>query len=103
MNLASAGQRRGAAAVEFALVLPLLLVLTVAAVDFARVYHYSQIVTDCARTGAMFASNPDVADPSPYETAEEAALAGAASLKPAPTVEIAQGTDSTGNLYAEVS
>ena len=47
---------RGAAAVEFAIVLPLLLTLTFAAVDFGRVIHAYLIVSNAARCGAEYGS-----------------------------------------------
>jgi Flp pilus assembly protein TadG len=49
-------RRRGAAAVEFALLLPFLCFAFVAAVDFARVFYYSIAVTNCARNGALYGS-----------------------------------------------
>jgi Flp pilus assembly protein TadG len=54
--LASRQKRRGAAAVEFALLLPLLCFLFVGTVDFCRVYYYSITVSNCARNGALFGS-----------------------------------------------
>lgn len=53
---ASRRNRRGAAAVEFALLLPLLCFLFVGTVDFCRVFYYSITVSNCARNGALFGS-----------------------------------------------
>jgi Flp pilus assembly protein TadG len=78
--------RAGAAIAELAMALPILLVVFAFTVDFARVYYFTQIVSDCARNGAMYASHPDLRELSPYETAEQAALAGADNLSPKPTV-----------------
>jgi Flp pilus assembly protein TadG len=47
---------RGAAAVEMALVLPLVLLLTFAAVDFGRVVHAFLVVSNAARCGAEYGS-----------------------------------------------
>ncbi len=47
-------RRRGLAAVEFALLLPLLAFLFVITVDYARVFYYSLTVTNCARSGAIY-------------------------------------------------
>lgn len=49
-------RRRGVAAVEFALLLPLLCFLFVVAVDFARVFYMSLTVANCARIGAVYGS-----------------------------------------------
>jgi len=58
--------RRGAAAAELAVVLPLLVFLFVAVVDFGRVYYYALTVTNCARNGALYASDPQHQADSPY-------------------------------------
>lgn len=94
--------RDGAAAVELALVLPFLLFLMAAGVDFARVYHCSQAVDRCAQTAAMYASNPDLANNSPYESVTDAALAGE-TLDPAPSIAFQEGTDAAGNLYVQAT
>lgn len=47
--------RRGVAAVECALLLPLLGFAFVATVDFCRVFYYSVTVSNCARNGAVYA------------------------------------------------
>jgi Flp pilus assembly protein TadG len=48
--------RRGVAAVEFAVLLPLLCFAFVVAVDFCRVFYYSVTVSNCARNGALYGS-----------------------------------------------
>lgn len=95
--------RLGAAAVEFALLFPLLLIMFLVAVDFARIYRCTQIVADSARMGAMYLSNPDLSDKTPYATVQEAALACASNLSPPPTVTSRDGTDARGNRYYEVT
>ena len=52
MNAASAKQRPGIAATEFAVALPILMLLALACADFGRVMHHYQIVSNAARTGA---------------------------------------------------
>lgn len=96
-------RRRGAACVEMALVAPLLTFLFVIAVDFARVFHHTQLLASCARNGALFQCDPLTASESPYKSAEEAAQADAASLTPAPKVAVANGTDTQGHNYVEVT
>jgi Flp pilus assembly protein TadG len=101
-----AGPRRGVAAVELAVLLPLLFFLFLAVVDFARVYHYSTTLDDCARAGALYAS--EVADRrsdlSVDAAARLAALADGASLNPPLTAEqvdvsVAGGTASVTVHY----
>lgn len=49
---------RGAALVEFALTLPLLLVVIAGIVDFAFLFQRYEVVTNAAREGARIASTP---------------------------------------------
>jgi Flp pilus assembly protein TadG len=83
--------------------LPLLVFLFVITVDFARVYYFSLTLQNCARAGAMYASDPGVANESPFASTEEAALSDATNLSPAPTITQTSGTDASGRLYVEVS
>ncbi|MFN4260920.1 MAG: TadE/TadG family type IV pilus assembly protein [Gemmataceae bacterium] len=96
-------QRRAAAAVEMAVTLPLLTFLFVAGVDFARVYFSALTVMNCARNGALHASDPFNAASTPYADVEEAALADAGNLSPTPTVSSTEGVDEDGNPYVEVT
>ncbi len=55
----SRSSRRGAAALEFALILPLLITIVLGCVDFGRFAHVYITVTNATRAGAGFASfNP---------------------------------------------
>jgi hypothetical protein len=47
--------RPGQALMEFALVLPILLLLVLGVIDFGRAWHTYQVVTDAAREGARLA------------------------------------------------
>lgn len=88
-----------------ALLLPLLAFLCVIAVDFARVFYYSQTIANCARNGALYESDPYVRAEAPYSSLEEAALADAENLNdPAnrPVVTRSDGVDSEGYPYVEV-
>jgi Flp pilus assembly protein TadG len=96
-------RRRGAASVELVLVLPLLLLFFLIAMDFARLYYHYTIVTNCARNGALYGSDPAAAPESHYATLGDAALADAADLSPQPTVTSTSGTDSSKNAYIEVT
>ncbi len=95
--------RRAVAVLELAFVLPLLLIIFVAAVDFARVFYNAQIITDCARTAALFSANPDLADKTEYESAAALALACVSDLTPQPTITITRGKDSLSQEYFEAT
>jgi Flp pilus assembly protein TadG len=95
--------RRATATVELAVLLPFLVFLFVLAVDWARVFYYSVIVTNSARQGALYASDPIAQPQSPYTSVSDAALADAADLQPPPTVTTNSGFDSAGNSYVDVT
>lgn len=61
--------RRGAAAVEFAIVLPLIFLILVGAIDVGQSIHVSQVVNEASREGARQASR--------YDESSEAAVAAA--------------------------
>jgi Flp pilus assembly protein TadG len=86
-------QCRGAAAVEFAILLPLLALLLVGIVDFSRLFYHHTIITNCARNGALYASDRTAEIDSPhYNPADReasiraAARADAVGLVPEPMV-----------------
>ena len=54
---------RGAAAVEFALILPILLLLIGGIIDFGNLYYNQIIVSNAARDGARLVSANPVANP----------------------------------------
>jgi Flp pilus assembly protein TadG len=81
MRTRKAGRRPAAATVEFAVLLPFLLFLAVIATDWARLLYYTITIEACARNGAMYASDAEVAYKSPYPNVQTAALAEAPSLK----------------------
>jgi Flp pilus assembly protein TadG len=94
--------RHGAAAVELAILLPVLCFLFVAIVDFARIIYADVILTNCASAGAVYASNPNIQPLSPFYNvnpsigAQNAALAEASNLSPAPSVSVVYGSSSGG-------
>src|SRR5262245_34503854 len=94
--------RQGAAAVELAVLLPFVVFLFVIAVDFARFFYFSQVIENCARSGALYASNLTTAQ-SPYSSIEQAALSDATDLNPQPTVTSTTGNDAAGNPYVQVT
>jgi Flp pilus assembly protein TadG len=95
--------RRGTAAVELAVLLPFLAFLFVIAVDWARVFYYSVTITNCARQGALYGSDPLSATQSSYPSLQQAALADATNLNPQPTVTSSNGVDGSGNPYVAVT
>jgi Flp pilus assembly protein TadG len=62
---ARTGSERGAALVEFALILPILIALVFGIVEFSSAYHDSSLVSDATRAGGRVgsaqATNPDFA------------------------------------------
>jgi Flp pilus assembly protein TadG len=95
-------QRAGAAVVELALLLPLIVFLFVIGVDFARVFFHHITVTNAARSGAMYGAQ----DPTQAQDTigiRDAALADAKDLSPAPEVKSAVGTDELGNPCINVT
>src|SRR6516162_5702888 len=76
------GRRRGTAAVELATLLPLLLFLTMATVDFARVAYVQVTLQNCARNGALYEFNSKASLPVPscWTSLSEAVQADAGSL-----------------------
>ena len=94
--------RQGVAAVELAIVLPLIMFLLLAATDFARVFYYSITITNCARNGAIHGCDPVVASQSPFTSVQDAALADAANLNGNATVTSKTVSDESGD-YIEVT
>ncbi len=93
--------RAGAAAVELAVLLPLLSILFVIALDWARVFYATVVVDNCARNGALYAIDPYAQAKSPYASMQAAALADASNLTPQPTVTSTSGTDADGRQYMD--
>src|SRR5437588_10970556 len=96
-------RRRGAALVELSLLLPLLIFLLLAGMDYSRVFYAAVVVANCARNGALYASDPNVADRSPYDTLQDAVSADATDLAAPLQVSTTQGIDSAGYGWVEVT
>src|SRR6266568_2870404 len=95
-------RRRGAAALEMAILLPVMMFLFVAGTDYARIFSYLTVITNCASNGAAYAARSPYDAASPYANLTAAALADASGVSPQPTVSSASGTDADGNKYVEV-
>ena len=73
----TASNERGAAAVEFALVLPILLLLVLGLIEFSRLYNTQISLSNAAREGAR-----SMAIHNNQPTAKTAAIAAAPSISP---------------------
>ncbi|BCW79507.1 TadE/TadG family type IV pilus assembly protein [Arthrobacter sp. NicSoilC5] len=86
---------RGAAAVEFAILLPLLLMLVLGTIEFGRAYNAQITLTNAARDGVrVMAINNDAAA---AKTAAQNAAASVSSTIPASDITLSTATCSTGN------
>jgi Flp pilus assembly protein TadG len=86
--------------------LPLLLFMVLGAVDFCRLFYTYTTITNAARNGAIWLSDPLASTQSPYTTFQQAALADANGLNPALTasnVTSSTTTDSSGNTIIAVT
>ena len=101
MNASRLENRRGAAIVEFAFLLPFLAFIFVIAVDWGRIFYYSIVVQNCARNGTLWLSDSYLQQYSPYSTVTDAATADAGDLSPTPSVSSTTGTDSYGKTYVK--
>jgi Flp pilus assembly protein TadG len=91
---------RGAAAVEFALILPILLLLVLGLVEFSRVFNVQISLSNAAREGARhMAINHDSADPldDPSADAKKAAILAAPSVNPS----VAEGDITLNNCTTD--
>jgi len=86
------GRERGAAALEFALVLPLLLLLVLGGIDYGLFINDSMVVRDAARNAARagaigdFASQSDCDQPDPLDQVACSAVGGASGATGVPSV-----------------
>ena len=103
VGLRPARLRKGAATVELAMLCPFLIFLFVAGLDYSRVFYASVVTANCARNGALYASDRNVADRSPYETLEAAVLADATDLSGTLQISRLEGVDARGYGWVEVT
>lgn len=85
VNRCKTAARRGVAATELAIWLPFLALMFAVAVDFCRAYAATQVIENCAATGAIYASGVSWVDSttsSNSDVAIQAAVAEGTSLNP---------------------
>jgi len=106
----STGKRLAVAAVELAVFLPFLVFIFLIAVDFSRVFYHSLTIANCARNGAVFASQVNNSKSWQNGTAvtsiQQAALADGGNLNPpliSNDISVSQGLDADGNSCVTVS
>jgi Flp pilus assembly protein TadG len=85
---------RGAAAVEFALLLPLLLMLVLGTIEFGRAYNAQITLTNAARDGVRVMAIDN--NPTSAKTAAQYAAASVSSTIPASDITLSTNTCSTG-------
>lgn len=91
----SRDSERGAAAVEFAILLPLLLMLVLGTIEFGRAYNAQITLTNAARDGVrVMAINND---PTAAKTAAKNAAASVSTTIPTSDITLSTSTCSTGN------
>lgn len=97
MHLRACRQRHrgGIAAVELAVLLPLLAFLFVIGIDFARLFYPLVTITNAAHSGCVYGAQDKVRAADAAEIAKKA-LADATDLTPPPTVKSVQGVDALG-------
>jgi hypothetical protein len=112
-------ERRGTVTAEFAVVVAfILLPLCMITIDFARLFYHYTIITNCARNGAIWASDPlsnldgriwstkPTDSESSYANLTQAVLADAGNLTPAPSIgptDPTYGVDASGNMTVSVT
>lgn len=90
--------QRGAAVVEFALVLPLLLVLLIGGIDMSLALYDKAVITNASREGArvgIVARNPPISEAEIRQVVQaytQSALVNFGPHKPQPSVSVEQGS-----------
>jgi Flp pilus assembly protein TadG len=97
---APSGRQRGAAAVEFALVLPLLLVLILGIIDFGLYFYDDLQLTHVARDAARYLSVSNVAEANAAIDAGDGRLVSASITSRSVTPAASKGGESTITLKA---
>jgi Flp pilus assembly protein TadG len=96
---------RGAAFVELAVALPLLILVLVGTIDFARVFYMSIELTNAARAGAQFGAFGDGSNSSNISGMQSAATAAAPNLTgvTAQASRVCQCVTDTGTTFTTLA
>ncbi len=100
------GRERGAVAVEFALILPVLLLILVGTIEWGRTYSQYQVFQGAAREGARCAAvqaGGFAACTIAVRTRDAASPYTPAFAPGAPTVQVNMGTDAAPNWQAQAA
>lgn len=93
--------RRAAVAAELAILLPFLGFFLIITVDFGRAFYSYLTITNCALSGALYASS-DSTHAADTATIAQYAQADGTNLSPLPTVSSTAVTDSLGYPCVDV-
>jgi hypothetical protein len=105
MRLLSHGRsRRGAALVETAIILPILIVLIGIAIDYSRIVYGNVVLSGTARNGAIYEFDPMNTTESNYTSYSNCALADATNMTSTVTVtETVTTTDGNTNVMVNAN
>src|SRR5262245_21200743 len=97
--------RPAVAATELALLMPLLMLLTVGTIDFARIVYGYVTISTCARNAGLWACDPRcngtiTPSNSPYGNITAAVQADAGNLSTLPTVDTPQYSSTVNGTYS---
>ena len=97
-------RERGAALVELAITLPILMVVLLGAIDFGRAFRLAMIVTNAARAGAQFGAQTSINSGNTTQminTADQLLSANGLASGPATTAQrLCECADDAGNFTA---
>ena len=94
--------RPGAALIEFAYILPVLMLLILGSLDFGRAFFDYVIVTNFARNGALYISDPN-GPGSRYSSLTQAAVADAPTSMQGQMTASSTGPDKNNNYTVTVT
>lgn len=94
-------QRRGAALVEAAIVVPILIILIGIAVDYSRIFFNTVTISGGARNGTLHEFDPLTVNQSNYSSTTAASLADTTNLSE--SVSVIQSTTTNANGTQDVT